>query len=150
MRCYIFACDSTFTTKGHATCETWLDLKVTSSLPHTAVHCFHLHWKRLTSTVGLNWVSVMYNLPARRGYPTVHVCRCIIWVCWDLITITASKILFKWNCSQKTMADTSSRRLFLFSAHQQREANSCFHDGRQEGRKMCCFLTPLYVVGSYE
>lgn len=118
-------------------------LKVTTSIPHNGFHCFHLSWKRLTSTVGVKCVPVIYGIPALRGYATMHVFRCIIWVSWDLIKITASKIPFKWKCSKKTMADTSSCRLFLFSAHQQRKPNPRFHDGRQEGHKLCCFLTLL-------
>lgn len=52
-----------------------------------------------TITVGVNCAPVIYGLPALHGYATVHVFRCIIWVSWDLIKITASKIPFKWNCS---------------------------------------------------
>lgn len=110
-------------------------LTVTATILHTAARCFHLSWKRLPSTVAVNYMPVIYGLPALHGYATTHVFRCIIWVSWDLIKITASKIPFKWNRSQKTMADTSSCRLFLFSAHQQRKANPCFSDGRREGHK---------------
>lgn len=132
-----------FTAKRHVTSETWLLLKATTIL-HTAAYCFHVSLKHPTRTVGGNCVSVIYDLPALHGYATIHVFRCII---RDLIRITASKIPFKWNCSQKTMANTSSRRLFLFSAHQKCKANSCFHDGRQEGHKLCCLLPLLLLLG---
>lgn len=98
-----------------------------------------------TIAVRINCAPVIFSSPALHGYATLRVFRCIIRVSWDLIKITASKIPFKWKCSQKTMADTSSYRLFLFSAHQQGKANPCFHDGRQEGHKLCCFLTLLML-----
>lgn len=136
-----------FTATRHLSSETWLTkFRVTTTILHTTLDSFHLSRKRLTITVGVNCVPVIYGIPALRSYATMHVFRCIIWVSWDLIKITASKIPFKWNCSQKTMADTSSCRLFLFFAHQQRKANPCFHDGRQEGHKLCCFLTLLMLL----
>lgn len=115
----------------------------TMSIAHTTVHRFSLPPAPDYSHGGckLLCAPVIDGLPAPRGYATMRVFWCIIWVSWDLIKITASKIPSKWNCSQQTMVDTSSRRLFLFSAHQQSKANPCFHDGRQGGHKVCCFLT---------
>lgn len=116
-----------------------------SDVLHTTVRCLHLSRKHLTIAVHINCAPVIFSSPALHGYATLRVFRCIIRVSWDLIKITASEIPFKWKCSQKTMADTSSYRLFLFSAHQQGKANPCFHDGRQEGHKLCCFLTLLML-----
>lgn len=116
-----------------------------SDVLHTTVRCLHLSRKHLTTAVHINCAPVIFSSPALHGYATLRVFRCIIRVSWDLIKITASEIPFKWKCSQKTMADTSSYRLFLFSAHQQGKANPCFHDGRQEGHKLCCFLTLLML-----
>ncbi len=144
---------SSHTSKGvfhsHKAFEFWNlahKFRLTTTMLHSTLQCFHLSRKRLKITGGVNCAPVIYGLPALRGYATMHVFRCIIWVSWDLIKITASKIPLKWNCRQKTMADTSSCRLFLFSAHQQRKANPCFHDGRQEGHKLCCFLTLLMLL----
>lgn len=44
------------------------------------------------------------------------------------------------------MADTSLCRLFLFFAYEQRKVNPCFHDGRQEGYKLCCFSALVMLL----
>lgn len=46
-------------------------------------------------------VCVIYGLPAQHRYATLRAFRCIIWVSWDLIKITAFKIPFKWKCTQR-------------------------------------------------
>lgn len=43
---------------------------------------------------------MIYGLPTQQGYATLHAFRCIIWVSWDLIKITASKIPVKWKFTE--------------------------------------------------
>lgn len=131
-----------FTAIRHFSSDTWLSNSqwrlVSYALPLIVVTFLG---NVLHELLGWNVRPMIYGLPAQRGYATMHVFRCIIRVSWDLIKITASKIPFKWNCSQMTMADTSSCRLFLFFAQQRRKANPCFNDSRQEGHKLCSFVT---------
>lgn len=93
-------------------------------------------------------VCVIYGLPAQHRYATLRAFRCIIWVSWDLIKITAFKIPFKWKCTQRQCL-TSSCRLFPYSAHRQRKPNPCFHDGRQEATNCVAFLRRLVLLSSF-
>lgn len=46
-------------------------------------------------------VPMIYGLSAQHHYATLRAFRCIIWISWDLIKITAFKIPFKWKCTQR-------------------------------------------------
>lgn len=93
-------------------------------------------------------VPMIYGLSAQHHYATLRAFRCIIWISWDLIKITAFKIPFKWKCTQRQCL-TSSCRLFPYSAHRQRKPNPCFHDGRQEATNCVAFLRRLVLLSSF-
>lgn len=66
------------------------------------VHLTEKKKKKFKPTIPITSFLMIYGLPTEQGYATLHAFRCIISASWDLIKITASKILSNEN-SEKTI-----------------------------------------------